>query len=314
MEERINRLASSLAPTEFLRAAEELANNAHPFIKIASDSRTARALSELGRAAERATNEPLFRAIEQSLKAAPINELGLAAVNEAERANRRLASFGMGLDAVSRGLQPFVGDQLRALGAALEKDITAFHRVEELQPWLRQLDVLELTAAEGADDLTLTERFKVALDALIGVDPDTAFESPKQRLKTLLKIILVLWAAYHWYQGKLSEADVHQRILEQARVVAAATEAIRQLTQEIEVLKNQSPAIHLEVTAAGMLREAPSGSAARVGRVRSGQVVRLLSVYGRWRYVEVLDDDLHESGIRGWLYRRNVRAPRPRPK
>jgi hypothetical protein len=91
----------------------------------------------------------------------------------------------------------------------------------------------------------------------------------------------------------------------QAETIAALTEAMREMAGQIADLK-AAPATYVEISGDGTLRAAPSGQSARVGNLRRGQVVRLLSTWKRWRHIELVDENLRGTGERGWIYRRMV--------
>jgi hypothetical protein len=316
VQQNIDRLTSAFAGDEIARVAETLGRTAAPLWTLGT--KASDALSDLGRAASSLADSPLIRAADYANALARVaSDAGRVGLMLDTATRNRESS----LEAATRGLQPLLGNDVRSVAVAFENEIRGIRRLQDLRPWFEELDsAIRIGADEGSDGLpalTLSDTFEAVLDGIVGVDVHNAFSSPKQRLTALLKIAVFLWAVYQWQQGRLLNADVRElrRIQrQQAETIAAATEAVRRLTDEVQGLKNQSPAIHLEVAEDGILREGPSGRTTRVGRVHSGQVVRLLSVYGRWRYVEVLDANLQESDIRGWLYRRNVRVPRSRRK
>ena len=198
--------------------------------------------------------------------------------------------------------------------AALARELDAARviatQVDQLRPLFAQVDQL---VVEAPDEPTRRFNLRAVMLALFeaATGTDTELSSPKKAMRFYLLLVFLIWtkvSAYHQAELHNSKiADARRLEREQAETIAVLTQGVLQLTQEIDELK-RAPAVYLEISEPGTMREAPSGNSARVGRLARGQVVRLLSAFKRWRYVELLDDDLQPTQQRGWIYRRNAVA------
>ena len=218
----------------------------------------------------------------------------------AEAMARQLnAAHRIGLDLA--GAAPWNLDALRAVTF----DADAF---ANMRPILDRLHA-DMLAERPARRYT-AGAFALALFEAV-TNARTDGDSPKDVMAlwlTVLVFVLTHMMAYQSQQRVQTElrgvrGDVRglrQVQREQAESIAALHDALRAVTARTADRDEQKA--YAEVTAAGVLREAPSGASARVGSLRRGQKVRLLTMIGRWRFVEVLDGE--ESGETGWVYRR----------
>jgi len=190
---------------------------------------------------------------------------------------------------------------------ALNVDLPAY--IRQLNPIFEQFDRLVAEEHGASRGYTIQAAVAAMFEAFTGTD--TELDSPKKTMRFWLILVLFLWSHVHaCHEAELHRTEVRdlRRVQrEQAEMVAALNQAVLEATAQVAG-KAVEPRVYVEVSEPGILREAPSGTSARIGRVQRGQVVQLLTIVKRWRYVELLDADLHEVGERGWLYRRNVKA------
>ena len=135
------------------------------------------------------------------------------------------------------------------------------------------------------------------------------FATPQQRVALLLAVIyFVINQASCIYQSHLAatEAKEHRRIERaQAETIAKLTETVHQLQATLEA-PSPAPSILVTVTRRSFLREGPAGTTKRVGTMRSGQRLKVISLYAQWDYVEVLRND----GVLRWPSRMDPPEPR----
>ena len=196
--------------------------------------------------------------------------------------------------------------EMSALSAAFSSHAAAKSAFEQMQPWLDQVGTLvENAPDESTRRLTLQSIIEAVFEAGTGTNLDQ-IDSPKALLRfRLILICLVLSHLISYHQCQLQRAeisDLRQLQKQQAQTIALLTETVEELKEQA----TESPRIYLEAAEDGVMRDAPDGKAERIGRLKRGQVVRLVMIFKRWRYVELLDDNLHETGERGWIYRRAV--------
>jgi hypothetical protein len=172
---------------------------------------------------------------------------------------------------------------------------------------------LETAPDEPAKRLTLDQAARAIFEGATG--REWRVDTPVARLKLVAFIVTALTV---FVLGKWSEAEqnqkldgIHDLLRDQVQVTATVAESVRQIQLVQEQQQRQQSALPklplLRVANTGNLREGPSPKTQRIKVVSPGDTLEEIVRVDRWYFVEVLAENGERTGLRGWVYRRNVR-------
>jgi hypothetical protein len=241
-------------------------------------------------------------------------------------------TVGETLTASMSQLEAVAGPMLDAFSKILPAQDAAIRALNALAANWSQLQpiVTEIERAvhEAPDAPTrqrrLVEHLRALIEAVFGIDME--LDSPHKRLALRYRLIVLCCLFILWVQDNQHESrqdtyirhlgkgqlELRKARLEQAETIASLTTVVDELRYQVRELKSQLDETTNElvvlgrVTKRSILRAAPDGQAGRVTTVRSGQVLRIGIVIGRWYLAEVIDESHQRPAVKGWIYRRNV--------
>jgi hypothetical protein len=234
-----------------------------------------------------------------------------------------------GLKSISAQLAGFslgtsVTDAMRSIDATLAAGAQAF-TVPDFGAALAGFTVPDLSHLEPLleqhrrailDAPNEPARRRTVAVAMVAIEEATHFQlpaTPESLTRFVIYwLVFILMLQHATYQSQQRERTLMKGVdrrfatmeREHAETVAVLAEARRQLYEKLAA----EPMIILEVARRGVVRVGPSGATERITTVKTNQRVKWLQSFERWRYVELLDDAGHGTGVRGWIYRRSVRV------
>ena len=175
------------------------------------------------------------------------------------------------------------------------------------EQWQRDLEAAE---DDEAERLTFRQRLQAIAEAFVGTDFHAA--TRRERIKRLTRLILfVCWMVNTVVQTADSAAmrrdldTLKEQQKRQAGIIGELVAQVQALQERQSGIPPTGPLCRVAKSA--VLRLGPSGATQRVASLKVGTVLRFLTKHQRWYFVEVLNADGSTSGVRGWVYRRNVR-------
>jgi hypothetical protein len=165
--------------------------------------------------------------------------------------------------------------------------------------------------AEAADErsrwATLREVAQEVVTAGIELNLGTTI-TPQTRKERIALYVAILLFLINMVLSQLADArreaatgNLRNLIVEQQQTLTILTDTLQKVQADIGV---RGPV--LRVTKNARLREEPDPQTRRLKTLKAGERVEVVTAVRRWYYVEVLTKDGHRTGLRGWVYRRNV--------
>lgn len=180
---------------------------------------------------------------------------------------------------------------------------------ERLRPVVEKI-VNDLKAAqEGAEQRPTAQN--LARAALTGYTGQTlrvdTWPGRVQLFVLLLSLLISYLSSQHQNQQLVS--SIRDLLAQYGQEITALAETVRQLqhSQETQI---QHGVPSFRVTHTSNLRMGPSAKSRKVAVVKSGALLEDIVYVNRWSYVEVLESNGERTGVKGWVYRRNVRRVR----
>jgi hypothetical protein len=183
--------------------------------------------------------------------------------------------------------------------------IGVLQEIERMRPIIDQYQqALREAPDEAAQRLTLNAAIRAVVEG--ATDLETRLTTPADRIKFVTKIVVILICILLDRQRDAEMKELRRDSAQQAAVTAAVVARLHEL-ERAHGQDDLPTGLVLQVVDAARLREDPSTTYAPIRRLARGTRLEAIVLVDRWYYVELLSEDGHRTGLRGWIYRRVVR-------